>query len=170
MPEGFLEKRFYNIKNMRSVPNLNTRRHSGMRLRKTVTYHNRGGNWPGFSVRDNFAVRWTGQIQIKKAGKYSWRIGSDDGSNLYFEGSKVVSNDGLHGFRNRIGSKKNTRGANNINLDFFERGGHAGMTFAYKGLDTRNRWVWVGGCCSKVHPIAAGPMPGAKKQRRGTLD
>jgi len=161
--EGFIEQRYYNIKNMRSVPKLDGRRASSSRVVKMVTYSNTGGNWPGFSARENFAVRWTGQIQIKRSSQYRWRLGSDDGSILYIGSSKVVDNNGLHGYRNKEGSR-NVGGSNSLRLEFFERGGHAGMRFAYKGLDTGNKFVWVGGCCSKVYPVAP------KKKRRGTLD
>jgi len=146
--QGFYEKTFYNIKNMKSIPNLNYRRGSRNRVVKTVTYGNTGGKWSGFSAKDNFAVRWMGHIQINKRGNYKWRLGSDDGSWLYISGRLVVDNNGLHGYRKKVG-RKNVAGGQGIVLEFFEKGGHAGMEFAYSGADSRNRFV---PCCSKVYP------------------
>jgi len=161
--QGFHEQTFYNIKNMKSIPNLNDRRVSRNRVVKTVTYGNTGGKWSGFSAKDNFAVRWTGLIQINKRGNYKWRIGSDDGSRLYISNRVVVDNNGLHSYRNKVGSKS-VAGGKSIKLEFFEKGGHAGMRFAYSGADTRNVFVYVGGCCSKVYPVAPRPV-----RRKGGL-
>jgi len=149
--EGFAEKVFY-INKMKNVPtNLNSRTPKIQRVVKTVTYSNSGRAWKGFKVSENFAVRWTGVIYLRKSGKYNWRIGSDDGSKLSLDRRLVVNNDGLHGFKTKAADKTVSNKVNLL-LEFFERGGHAGMQFAYKGADTGNNHVWVGGCCSKVYP------------------
>jgi len=153
--EGFTEKVYY-IKNMKRVPTSFGRYTTKkQRVIKSVTYYNSGSRWKGFSVKDNFAVRWTGTITVRNTGRYTWKIGSDDGSKLKLKKngrwSNVVNNDGLHGFKYKQ-SKFSVSRNTGIVLEFFERGGHAGMLFAYKGADTGNKNVWVGGCCSKVYP------------------
>ena len=67
-------------------------------------------------------------------------VASDDGSNLYIDNKKVVSNDGAHGYRTRRGTvKKMAAGQHLLRLEFFERGGHAGISLKYKGADTKSR-------------------------------
>ena len=74
-----------------------------------------------------------------KTSKYS-----DDGSKLWINNRYTINNDGLHGWRNREASKSLRKGWHRVRLEMFEKGGHAGMLFRYKGRDTGNRWVVVG--------------------------
>jgi len=146
---GFKEEHFYNRKNMRNTPRLRGGA-SYTRVVKEVVYGSTGRAWSGFGiVSDNFAVRWTGVIQVSKPGKYRFRLISDDGSMLYVGGGLTVNNDGLHGMTTRHGYRV-LRNRVSLDLSFFERTGGAGMTFAYMGPDTGHRDVWVGGCCSKI--------------------
>lgn len=138
---GFKEEVSYNMRGLRSVPNLN--RHADMeRIVPQVLYGNTNRNWPGYRSSQNFAVRWTGRLQINYSGNYRWRLGSDDGSRLFINNRYIVNNDGLHGFRWRE-SNYRVGGRPLIRVEFFERGGHAGMSFMYMGRDTRNRMVYV---------------------------
>jgi len=145
---GFLEEAFYNRRNLRNTPTLRGGA-SMTRVVRQIVYGSTSRRWSGYSASDNFAVRWTGVIQVSKPGKYRFRLGSDDGSKLFVNKRYTVNNDGLHGFRHRYGYTQ-LRNRVSLDLSFFERGGGAGMTFAYMGPDTRHRDVWVGGCCSKV--------------------
>ncbi len=43
-----------------------------------------------------YALRFTGEIQIDQAGKYTFFTSSDDGSRLYIDNQLVVDNDGVH--------------------------------------------------------------------------
>src|SRR5262249_32597908 len=46
---------------------------------------------------NNYAIRYTGLLSIGTGGTYTFFSSSDDGSALYIDGTKVVSNDGFHG-------------------------------------------------------------------------
>ena len=108
-----------------------------------VNYRNTGGRWPGFARSDHFAVRWTGRLRIFRTGHYRFGIISDDGSKLWIDNRYTINNDGLHGWRNREVTKHLRGGWHLVRLEMFERGGHAGMLFRYKGSDTGNRWSVV---------------------------
>jgi len=110
---------------------------------KVVNYKNTGGKWPGFKRGDHFAVRWTGRFRIFKTGHYRFGIISDDGSKLWMDNRYTINNDGLHGWRNREATKYLRSGWHVVRLEMFERGGHAGMQFRYRGYDTANRWAVV---------------------------
>ena len=80
-------------------------------------------------------------MRIFKTGNYRFSIKSDDGSKLWIDNRFTINNDGAHGWRNREATKKLGGGWHLVRLEMFERGGHAGMLFRYKGGDTGNRWA-----------------------------
>ena len=43
-----------------------------------------------------FAIRYTGRFWIETAGRYRFRVLSDDGSKLWIDGELLVDNDGTH--------------------------------------------------------------------------
>jgi len=139
---GFREQIYYNIGGMRKVPSFN-RKASVERIVGKVVYGNTNRNWRGYSASQNFAARWTGTLEIRRGGNYRWSLISDDGSKLFLNNRFVVNNDGLHGLRNKEGNSAVKRSVG-IRVEFFERGGHAGMVFRYMGGDTKNRMMWVG--------------------------
>jgi len=138
---GFKEEVYYNLRRLRSIPNLN--RNAAMeRVVSQVVYANTNRNWPGYTSSQNFAVRWTGTLQIRSSGRYRWSIGSDDGSKAYIQNRLIVNNDGLHGFRWKEADSR-VAGRVLVRVEYFENGGHAGMLFRYMGRDTGNRMVYV---------------------------
>jgi hypothetical protein len=46
---------------------------------------------------DYFAATFQGRFVVQTAGTYTFCTSSDDGSNLFVDGSLIVDNDGLHG-------------------------------------------------------------------------
>lgn len=82
---------------------------------------------------DNFAFRFTGNIQIATAGAYTFYTTSDDGSKLYINGTQVVNNDGLHGMVEASGAITLTAGTHNIEVTVFERTGGEGLEVRYQG-------------------------------------
>merc|ERR1719183_335460 len=135
----FRENAFY-FRQGRRCPNLKRRRPNMARWRNAVNYRNTGRNWPGFRRRDNFAVRWTGRMRVFRTGHYRLRIYSDDGSKLWIDSHRrpTINNDGLHGWRKREATKHLRGGWRSVRLEMFERGGHAGVRFIFRGADTRN--------------------------------
>jgi len=126
---------------------------------------NTGGTWPGWWQGDDFAGRWTAKWRVDKGGNYRFRLGSDDGSRLYLNNGYILNNDGLHGFRVRETGRNIKAGQlYSIRVEFFERGGHAGIGFDFKGADTKNRWSgsWSYGsmACPKTPPAGITPAKG----------
>lgn len=138
---GFKEEVYYTGAYKR-MPNLN--RNAAMeRVVPHVVYAASKANWPGFSRSDNFACRWTGELEIKRGGRYRFSLISDDGSRLFINGKSTVDNDGLHALRNQEGIITLSRKRWNIKLEMFERSGKAGMVFRYMGFDTSNKMTYV---------------------------
>jgi len=138
---GFKEQVYY-IGGMLRVPNLN-RNPAMSRIVPHVVYGNTLARWPGIGRSDNFACRWTGSLRIHNRGRYRFQLTSDDGSKLYVQNRFLVNNDGLHGLWSRWGDMHMDPGLNQVRVEFFERGGWAGMVFYYMGRDTGNRMQHV---------------------------
>ncbi len=71
---------------------------------------------------DNYALEWTGYVRIPVAGRYTFSLGSDDGSVLWIAGMKVVDNDGVHAYWDRTGTLSLDAGVYAFKLGFFEVG------------------------------------------------
>ena len=70
---------------------------------------------------DHFGMVFTGSIDIKSSGAYTFYTKSDDGSKLFIDGKQVVNNDGLHGPRENSGKITLSAGRHSIEVQFFER-------------------------------------------------
>ena len=76
-------------------------------------------------------------LQTEAAGKWTFRLTSDDGSQLWISGRQVIDNDGLHGMRERSGTiQVDQIGPRNVRVEFFERGGGAGIIVRWEGPGT----------------------------------
>jgi hypothetical protein len=145
---GLLEEGFYFDNKIRKLPNLNGKSPNLARQVDTVNYRSTSGSFSGFARKDRFAVRWTGFVEISTSGQYKFYTRSDDGSAMWYANKpdsekKLVSNDGLHGMRERSGSASLDTGNHHIRIEMFENGGGAGCEFRYKGPDSEDKKVIV---------------------------
>jgi hypothetical protein len=139
---GVLEEAFYFGQGGR-CPNLLGRKPNKARAVRVINYRKTRGKFPGLARADNFAIRWKGFLYIKRSGTYRFSLISDDGSKLWIGNAFVVNNDGLHGMRNREGSRHLNGRPWRMRIEMFERGGEAGIAFRYRGRDTGNRMIPV---------------------------
>jgi len=86
---------------------------------------------------DYYGVRYVGVIDVSTAGDYTFKTGSDDGSQLWIDGELVVDNDGLHGmvYQNGVVSGL-TIGQHEIEIRYFEKAGGNTLTTTVQGPDT----------------------------------
>ena len=83
---------------------------------------------------DNFALRWTGYIQIAQAGSYDFYLDSDDGSQLYIGDRLVVDHDGLHGTGDeQQGGIDLEAGLHAITVVYLESTGEQALTVRIEG-------------------------------------
>lgn len=67
-----------------------------------------------------FIVKCSGQFVSTENKYYEFDITSDDGSNLYLDGSLLINNDGQHGAQTKYGTKFLRRQIHSFELDYFE--------------------------------------------------
>lgn len=77
---------------------------------------------PGVSA-DYFAVRWTGRLEVPRAGRHTFYVTSDDGVRLVLAGKKLIENWTPHGATTDSASAELAAGSHEIVLEFFEHTG-----------------------------------------------
>jgi hypothetical protein len=135
---GLKEEVFY-FRQRSRVPRFTGKKPTQTRTAKTINYASRRRPWSGLTKADHFAVRWTGYLAIAKKGYYRFYLKSDDGSKLYINKQQYINNDGLHGMRERSTRRYMTNKLHPLRVEFFEKGGGAGIEFRYNGGDSMNR-------------------------------
>ena len=96
---------------------------------------------PQLGRRDEFALRFTGNLQVDRPGKYSFFTNSDDGSRLYINGQQVVENDGAHGMREVGGQIDLTAGMHKIVVTYYDNGGQDGLQVSWAGPGIRKQAI-----------------------------
>ena len=74
-----------------------------------------------------------GELEVKTKGKYTFNLGSDDGSRLLVNGVPVVVNDGVHGVVTKNGTATLDAGVNLIRIEYFEKGGGEHLSLDMSG-------------------------------------
>ncbi|MCH7689291.1 MAG: c-type cytochrome, partial [Planctomycetes bacterium] len=90
-------------------------------------------NVPQRKQADRFALRFTGEIQIPRSGRYTFFTTSDDGSRLYIGAQLVVNNDGKHGMVEKSGRIELSAGSHPIVVTYFDNGGSDGLNVSWRG-------------------------------------
>ena len=83
-------------------------------------------------LEDYFAIEATGFLHVQNAGKYAFRMWSDDGSRMYIGDDLVVDNDGLHGTVYKESEAILKEGYYPIRLEFFQGAGGKFFSFNWK--------------------------------------
>ena len=72
------------------------------------------------SVVENFAIHFRAELEINIPGTYVFELSSDDGSQLYINGSLVVDNDGIHPAMSRRGRIRLGTGIHPVEIHYFQ--------------------------------------------------
>jgi len=82
-----------------------------------------------------FALIFTGQIEIITEGEYIFYTSSNDGSRLYIDDALIVDNDGEHGAKEKSGNLRLSPGRHRITVSYFQSGGSKFLAAYYQGPD-----------------------------------
>ena len=85
----------------------------------------------------NYALRFTGHIEIETPGSYTFTLGSDDGSRLIIDGKTVLDIDGVHGVITQNKAVELKPGMHKVRVLFFQGGGGAGLQLRYAGPEIK---------------------------------
>ena len=72
---------------------------------------------------NDFGVRFSGVIEIPDDGEYTFWLNSDDDSQLFLDGQRLINNDGTHPPAEKSGKATLKAGPHSFTLLFFQGGG-----------------------------------------------
>ena len=81
---------------------------------------------------DHFAYCFSGYIDVPEDGIWHFSVTSDDGSELWIHGDKVVANDGSHKATTASGSIPLQKGPHPFRLLYFDFDGDHSLSWAWK--------------------------------------
>jgi len=84
---------------------------------------------------EQYALRFTGYIDIPREGAYHFHVNSDDGAKVSIGAEDVVLNDGCHAPQEASGEIGLRAGKHSITLVYFQNGGGATLEFFWEGPD-----------------------------------
>ncbi|MCH2059207.1 MAG: chitobiase/beta-hexosaminidase C-terminal domain-containing protein [Verrucomicrobiales bacterium] len=84
---------------------------------------------------DGYALAFTGYLDVREPGLYTFQTTSDDGSALLVDGQLIVDNNGIHAPVTKSGEVQLRKGWRRIDVFFFEGGGGEALSVQYKGPD-----------------------------------
>ena len=88
---------------------------------------------PAIQKQDGFALRFRGNLNLKRGGKIRFWLASDDGSRLIVNGQRVLDNDGIHPRNEKKGELDLEAGSHTIEVQYFEGGGQEVLDFQIAG-------------------------------------
>ncbi len=114
-PKPGLKYRYYQ-QELLQLPNFNNMKpiNEGLLNQFVIPQDNSG---------ENFAVEYSGYINIPEDGFYTFSMNSDDGTKLFIDGKLIVNNDGRHAPIESSGITTLNAGFHKIDLQFFQAGG-----------------------------------------------
>ena len=83
-------------------------------------------------LTQNFVVHAIANLTVPTAGNYTFRLTSDDGSELLIDEALVIDHDGLHGATDKDGAVELTAGMHALRVNFFEAGGGQELTLSWR--------------------------------------
>jgi hypothetical protein len=83
-------------------------------------------------LTDNFIVHAIANLTVQTGGTYTFRLTSDDGSELLIDDGLVIDHDGLHGATSKDGTADLTPGMHRLRINYFEAGGGQELTLSWK--------------------------------------
>lgn len=82
---------------------------------------------------NNIAFKYVGKINLPTSGQYTFYTESDDGSNLFINGVRIVNNDYNQGMTERNGNINLTAGVHDIEVRWRQGSGGYGLNVRYAG-------------------------------------
>ncbi|MEY4119112.1 MAG: hypothetical protein RLZZ116_2440 [Planctomycetota bacterium] len=116
-----------------ALPNFDALAPYQAELAPAINYPSTNGAFSTSGRADDVGAVFTGWIDVPAGGNWTFFTTSDDGSRLKIGATTVVNNDGLHGMVEQSGTISLAAGRHAFRVEFFERGGGAGLIASWQG-------------------------------------
>ena len=124
---------YYQLEPLSVLPDFDTLTPIGDEIQPEVDFSSTGGEFINSGLSDDVGAVFSGWITVDTPGFWTFYLESDDGSRLLIGDEVVVDNDGLHPMQERQGDIGLEAGTHAIRIEFFERGGGAGIIARWAG-------------------------------------
>jgi beta-glucosidase len=118
-----LSATFYNDRNLKGDPT------------STQTVEHVDFNWtdtpPPNTPKENFSARFTGQIEVKEAGKYLFVMESDDGSRAFVDDKRIMNMWRNHGKEKRMATLDLEPGKHDVKVEYYNDAKDASLRFGW---------------------------------------
>lgn len=98
----------------------------------------------GPPLLENYAMRFSGTLNVAAAGRYTLALTCDDGARVAIDGKWVVTNDGIHAVTTAQGDVDLTAGPHRVVVEYFQG--------AKSPIALQLQWAPVGGVPALVGP------------------
>ncbi|MED5448104.1 MAG: c-type cytochrome, partial [Planctomycetota bacterium] len=116
--------------------------------------------------RDQFGLRFTGFLQVPRKGRYTFFLGSDDGSRLQIDGKTVVEFNGIQAYKEKNSALELDAGPHAVLVDYFEQNGQEALKVEFQGPGISRRTL-----ATHTTPQAKPkPIPAAKGEKAFVAD
>jgi hypothetical protein len=82
---------------------------------------------------DRFRIEWAGTLEAPAAGRWTFRLSSDDAAQLWIDGRQVVENGGVHPWQERAGALDLAAGPHSLRAVYEESELDAGVRLEWEG-------------------------------------
>ena len=134
--EAGVEVAYYALDQLSELPDFDQLSPFASEVVSMINYPSTGGAFMSSGLNDDVGALFAGWVEVPTAGEWTFGTNSDDGSALYIGEQIVVLNDGLHSMVERTGSIGLEAGWHELRVEFFERGGGAGLIVLAGGPGT----------------------------------
>lgn len=133
--ENGLKGEYYNNKDLSGTP-------VATQTDKCIGFEWTMGSGVAGVNKNNFSVKWTGELRPTETATYEFIVSGDDGYRLFINNEKVIDEYAEGAFRERKYSKSLVAGQKYaIRLEYFQAGGGASVDFAWMKQGDNNRFV-----------------------------
>jgi beta-glucosidase len=130
-----LKGEYYNNKDLSGIP-------VATQTDKRIGFEWTMGSGVSGVNKNNFSVKWTGELRPTETATYEFIVSGDDGYRLFINNEKVIDEYAEGAFRERKYSKSLVAGQKYaIRLEYFQAGGGASVDFAWMKQGDNNRFV-----------------------------
>lgn len=131
-PAGWKGSYFAIAPATQKIPALGTMTPTGVLFAKELNVSRKpmAGGFPGIDAarNENFAIRFEAPLIVENESDYTFRLVSEDGSNLLIDGTPIVDNDGA---RDNVAEKSGpvhlVKGTHVITVDYFQTTGQVAL-------------------------------------------
>ena len=125
--------RYYDLEPLSALPDFEELTPISEEVLGDINLPSTGGIFAGSGLSDDVGAVFEGLIEVPTTATYTLYVESDDGSRLLIGDEEVVNNDGLHGMNEESGTMLLAAGLHRVRVEFFERGGGAGVIARIEG-------------------------------------